>query len=120
MNSRQVMLLALLVFGACGFSLIASEPEPVVTGTPEEIRALRDEVRRLSQRVAELEKRVERLSRDRHRQRPTRRIPDAVSPPGGVDSFRPDHLQKDQGLYVFPGLDAPPLTPMDAIRNRAD
>ena len=34
--------------------------------------------------------------------------------------FVPSPTNRDTGLYVFPGLDAPPLTPMDAINNRME
>ena len=85
----------------------------------EEVRALRNQIERLNLRLTRLEQSVGILPPDDQPSTVEESIKagailPAITPPKKRMMGRPE-----MGLYVFPELDAPPLSPLDALRDGA-
>lgn len=118
-TKTSVAFLGVLLAATVSAPVISAERDEVV----EQLKTLIREIRVLQESVKQLEQRVEDLELDAHRdfgEIPPIRLeiqPGLFDVPGTIRTIDPPfNLQDDKGLYIFPGLDAPPLSPADIRR----
>ena len=108
--------------GLVGFFAIASVLTPAngsesADEVSEQLQLLLDEIRSLRHHVEQLEMRVNRMEQ----KLAAREIPLTMDDAIKAEDILPRQYRlsprPQTGLYVFPGLDAPPLTPMDALAD---
>ena len=126
MKHITILLIASAIIGCFVVTLAASDNDISKERLISRIDELSREVKQLRRKVADLEKRLEKtestlreqlwpfeILQDPYRQE-LKWLPEKT-PRGDLDGWK-----NDKGLYVFPGIDAPPLTPMDELRNRME
>ena len=124
MNALKRVLIATATCACLALPLLASNNNSADEDTQSILKDLVYEIKRLRAKVAELEARLERVESTRQIEPatfngwPTMRLPELKQ----VIELEPQRfdlpLNGDKGLYIFPGIDAPPLTPEDALRKR--
>ncbi len=124
MNLTKLALMSTALCTCLSLPLAASDDKSADEDAQSVLKELRHEIMRLRAKVAELEARLKRMEAAREimpatpnrlREMSLRRLKQVLE----LEPQRSNlPLGGDKGLYVFPGIDAPPLTPMDALRTR--
>lgn len=124
MNLTKLALMTIVLCGCVAIPLAASDNTPADEDAQTALKELKEEISVLRARIAELEAHLKRMEGARE-----------IAPTAGsglrktyipvvrqVFELEPQRsglpLNGDKGLYVFPGIDAPPYTPMDVLRSR--
>lgn len=99
-----------VLVGTCSSVVNASESREHErdAGVSSELKAVSKEIRELRVKIDELEKRMGVIEREA-----AKNLLGGPSPMKlqGIRAVLPERPERELGLYVFPGLDAPPLSP---------